>query len=85
MRAKQADTYAATTRAIMNSPEFAVGVADVRAGKPFDYDRLDGSWEYERGRLWAWLAPVSMPLKIKGKLNPKAVLFDLAFQRKYLL
>jgi hypothetical protein len=81
----QADTRLTTTRAIMRDPAFAAGVSDVRNGVPFDYNHLN-SWEYELGRLWAYLAPTTMPLKIKGKLNPKAIaLCDLAFKRKYLI
>jgi len=54
----QADTRRTTTRAIMRDPAFAAGVSDVRNGVPFDYNHLN-SWEYERGRLWAYLAPTT--------------------------
>jgi hypothetical protein len=43
-------------------------------------------FEYERGRQFATVAPVSMPLRINGKLNPKAIaLLKAAFARRYLL
>jgi hypothetical protein len=81
----QADVRSTTTWAIMRSPEFVAGVNSVRNGIAPDYD-FDSTWDYERGRLWACLAPPTMPLKIKGKLNPLAVaLFELAFTRKYLI
>jgi hypothetical protein len=36
-------------------------------------------WEYERGRQWATLAPRDIPLRIAGKLNPRAVkLYDIS-------
>jgi hypothetical protein len=39
----------------------------------------------ETGRQWAALAPRSMPLRIDGKLNPKAIaLCDIAFDRNSL-
>jgi hypothetical protein len=60
----------------MSDPKFALGVADVRAnrGYPADYDTWkDDCWAYERGRQWAQIAPRSLPLKIKGRLNPQAL------------
>jgi hypothetical protein len=68
----QADTVACTIEGIMRSTAFAEGVSDVRAGRPPRFDELD-TWDYERGRLWATLAPMSMPLRIGSRLNPKAV------------
>jgi hypothetical protein len=44
-----------------------------------------GRAKNERGRLWASLALVNMPLRIGGKLNPTAVaLFEAAAQRHYI-
>jgi hypothetical protein len=62
-------------------------VNDVRNGRPFNYDYSSGDrWGYERGRQWACLAPTRMPLKIRGKLNLKALtLCCLAFDRKYII
>ncbi len=58
------------------------GVDDVRAGKPARFDEFDSD-DYERGRQWAMIAPLTMPLRINGgKLNPDAIrLLDNAFDR----
>jgi hypothetical protein len=74
----------------MSNPQFTRGVKHVRTGQPFDSfvkeTGGDDAWCYERGRLWARLAPVDMPLFIGRKLNPKAVkLLDAAFARKLIL
>jgi hypothetical protein len=68
----QVQTTLVSLREIMGSREFQRGVAEVRAGRPPRFDRED-SWEYERGRQWAIAAPKSMPLKIGGRINPKAI------------
>jgi hypothetical protein len=73
--AKQADTIRVTPRQIMGSIAFAAGVADVRTGKPTRFDSFgDDDWNYERGRQWAFIAPMSMPLRIGRKLNHEALL-----------
>jgi hypothetical protein len=72
-RADQIDTVECTTESIMRTADFAAGVSDVRAGRPPRFDEFYDAWSYERGRLWATLAPMSMPLRIGHKLNPKAV------------
>lgn len=74
----QVATRKTTALAIMRSRAFQRGVSDVRTGKVprFDEVGLD-QWNYERGRLWATLAPRSMPLMLAGRLNPKAA--DLFF------
>jgi hypothetical protein len=42
-------------------PLFHHRVADLRAGAPPRFDEMeDDFWAYERGRLWAVLAPVTM-------------------------
>jgi hypothetical protein len=90
-----------TAADIMRSADFARGVSDKRNGRPPAYDsynhyqddsdhvakaKLNGLWSYERGRQWACIAPPSMPLRIDGRLNPKAVaLCDSAFERKHLV
>ena len=72
-----------TTSAIMRQPHFARGLADIRAGRPFDTSLDDDYWAYERGRLFGAIAPLSMPLFNGKSLNPKAVaLCDAAFQQK---
>ncbi len=66
----------------MRSAAFKAGAEDVRAGRPARFDEFDCD-DYERGRQWAVLAPMTMPLRLKGgKLNADAVrLFDDAFDR----
>ncbi len=84
----------------MRTADFARGVADRRAGKSPDYDAdvfcqddgddaaitaTNAAWAYERGRQWACLAPLSMPLRVKGKLNRKAIaLFKAASMRSFI-
>jgi hypothetical protein len=73
---------------ILRTVAFAAGVDDVRNGRPPNYDSYHGNdhWSYERGRQWASLAPVSMPLKVDGKLNPKAVaLANAAYERRLIV
>jgi hypothetical protein len=74
----------------MKRLEFARGFKDARAGIPFDWriggDDIDAAWDYERGRHFAFIAPLDMPLHINSKLNPKAVaLCDAAFDRDLIL
>ena len=84
--AKQIDTTRTTTRAIMGSAAFAAGVTDVRIGLPTRYDSFGDDWDYERGRMWAFIAPMSMPLRIDRRLNPEAVrLFDRAWSAKEIV
>jgi len=81
---KQALTRPVSTRSIVASKEFARGFEDVRAGRRFNPD--NGDWDYERGRAFAFIAPLDMPLRIGRVLNPKAVkLADAAFDRKLLI
>jgi hypothetical protein len=81
---KQARSYAASIRSIVASKEFARGLDEVRRGLPFNADNDD--WNYERGRCFGFIAPLDMPLRIGGKLNPKVVkLADAAFDRKLLI
>ncbi len=78
----QAKVRRTTAASIMRSVEFKAGVDDVRARKPARFDEFDSD-NYERGRQWATIAPVTMPLRLNGgKLNPDAIrLFDDAFDR----
>lgn len=83
-RREQVPTRAVSAEYIMRHAAFARGVAEKRNGRPPDYDAND-DWEYERGRLWASIAPLSMPLKIGGRLNPKAVaLYKGARKRNFI-
>jgi hypothetical protein len=68
----------------MSHPGFELGLYEVRNGKPFD-TRID-FWEYERGRLFGCIAPTDLPLKINGRLNPKAVaLCAAALDRRLII
>jgi hypothetical protein len=75
MCAEQAPTSGTSPERIMKSREFSAGVADVRLGRAprFD-DPIARDWNYERGRMFALIAPMKMPTKIGKELNPKAVL-----------
>jgi hypothetical protein len=84
MTVQQVKTRRTTVVAVMSAPEFERGFEDVRRGVPFN-SHVD-SWEYERGRHFACIAPLDMPLRIGGKLNLRAVaLYDAAVQRRYVI
>jgi hypothetical protein len=81
---KQARTHAVTTRSIVASKQFTRGFEEVRRGEPFNPD--NNNWDYERGRCFGFIAPLDMPLRIRGALNPKALkLAEAAFKRKLLI
>jgi hypothetical protein len=70
----------------MRHPLFSRGLNEVRSGQPFDWrfggDDTNAAWGYERGRLFGCIAPINMPLRVEGKLNPRAVaLFSAASDR----
>jgi hypothetical protein len=70
----------------MEHPHFALGLAAIRAGQPFDCDHHDEYWAYERGRLFGAIAPRSMPLFVGRRLHRKAVwLFAAAMERGLIL
>jgi hypothetical protein len=81
---KQAHTRRVTFRSIVASSEFARGLDEVRKGLPFNAD--NDNWNYERGRCFGFIAPLSMPLRIGRALNPEALkLAEAAFKRKLLI
>jgi hypothetical protein len=81
---EQAETHRVSIRSIVASRDFARGLAEVRTGLPFNPD--NDEWDYERGRAFGFIAPLNMPLRIRGKLNPKAVMLAAAaFSRKLLI
>ena len=83
-RVEQADTHAVSTYEIVSSSDFARGLAEVRAGLPFNAN--EDSWDYERGRCFGFIAPLDMPLRIGSRLNPKALkLAEAAFSQKRLI
>jgi hypothetical protein len=87
---QQVPTRSVSTEWVMTRAAFRAGVEDVRAGRTPRFDYFAGlsfneGWNYERGRFFAILAPISMPLKISGKVNPKAVcLYEAALRRGYV-
>jgi hypothetical protein len=69
-----------TATEVMASPEFGVGVMEVRTGQAPRFDEMN-HWNYERGRLWATLAPTDM-----SPDSRKAVLLmEAAFLRKFVI
>ena len=77
MKPDQIPTIPTTAAWIMSQPQFALGVADARAGWGFHpaYDTwgTDAQWQYERGRQWARLTPTSVALKRNGKISAQAL------------
>jgi hypothetical protein len=73
----QIPTHSVTIQEIMSEPSFALGVADVRAGRGFRSAYTawgtNECWGYERGRQWARLAPASVVLKRNGRITREAV------------
>jgi hypothetical protein len=86
---KQISTISITVQEIMETSEFARGFEDARAGIAFDWrigSATNHSWSYERGRQFAHIAPITMALRINGKLNRKALLLcSAAFAREIIL
>jgi hypothetical protein len=81
---EQVKTRAVSIAVIMRTYDFIQGVSDRRNGRPPSFDR--DSWSYERGRLFASIAPVSMPVSKNGRLNPQAIsLFDAAWSRRWII
>ena len=79
-----AETRPISLESIMRSRMFALGLDAIRSGRPFDPD-VD-HWNYERGRLFGAIAPPMMPLRIDGKINPRALrLCEAAIARKYVI
>jgi hypothetical protein len=74
---ENSSTVPCTIEWIMSQPQFALGVADARAGRPHhpEFEKWDtnGQWNYERGRHWATLVPRTVALKRAGRLSAEAV------------
>jgi hypothetical protein len=88
-QASQVPTVAVSSAWIMRHRAFRLGLEDVRTGRVrFDdpcAGDTDWAWNYERGRLFGCLAPVTMSLFVGGKLNPIALaLFKLASERRLI-
>jgi hypothetical protein len=73
----QVPTRLTTIREIMESAEFALGVVDARARRPYrpgyDHWHANGQWNYERGRAWANMAPQSVVLSRNGRVTNAAM------------
>jgi hypothetical protein len=74
---EQVPTELVSIEEIMGSSQFALGAADVRAGRGYraaytSWDTND-QWNYERGRQWAAGTPRSVALKRNGKLTSAAM------------
>lgn len=83
-RPEQIRTRKTTVVEIMASPEFRRGFEGARAGAAFDW-RIN-EWDYERGRLFAFIAPLDMPLRIGRELNLKAIaLCEAAVARRLVI
>jgi hypothetical protein len=84
----QIPTQPVSIEEIMTSLEFALGVADARAGRPYrdGYQawHANAQWNYERGRQWARLVPASVVLKRNGKITREAAEWARR-QFKYIL
>jgi hypothetical protein len=81
-----AKTEFVSVQSIVGSREFADGVRDVRQGLSPAFDRHGDGWSYERGRLFACIAPLNMQVRIGGKVNPKAVaLCQAAWERRLII
>jgi hypothetical protein len=76
---EQVDTRLVSAAEIVGSPRFAIGVADLRTGVPPRFD--DDCWAYERGRLWAVLAPPTMDPRSSLGIQ----LFEAAAKRRWII
>src|ERR1022692_4317990 len=89
---EQIKTYRVSIRTIMRKSDFRLGIEHVRAGIAPDYDRyvgppdcnyhkiINGAWDYERGRLFACIAPVDLD----PNSDTAERLYSLALQRGLL-
>src|SRR5262245_21861339 len=72
---EQTRTIETTPREVMRHPDFRAGFNDVRDGRPPRFDEFK-TWQYERGRHWAIVAPRNQPLFVGPtgrRLNPAAL------------
>jgi hypothetical protein len=76
---EQVDTRLVSAAEIVGSPRFAIGVSDLRTGAAPRFDAMD-DWDYERGRLWAVLAPRTMDPKSSMAVR----LYEAASRRRWI-
>lgn len=73
----QEETRYCVVGPILRSPEFAQGLADIRAGKSPNSTLIganrSGAWAYECGRSLGTMMPLDWPIYIDGRLNPKVI------------
>jgi hypothetical protein len=72
---EQVPTRTATAAAVLRSAAFNRGLDEARAGRPPDFDSHIDDWDYERGRQFATIAPLTMRIFKNKKLNRKALQF----------
>jgi hypothetical protein len=79
---EQIVTEQASPSDVISHPHFACGVEDYRKGRSPRFDTLqDDFWAYERGRLWAAIAPRHMDFHTFQAEE----LFAAAMLRDYIL
>jgi hypothetical protein len=85
----QVPTRPTTVEEIMSWPTFALGVADVRAGREFraayeSWADTNDRWNYERGRAWACVTQRNVVLKRNGKVTDEAIRWFVKLKREIL-
>ncbi len=75
---QQVKTVPVSAKRIMARKAFRLGFEDQRAGRKPRYDEersVNDSWDYERGRQFAIVAPAKLQLRLprSRQLNPKAI------------
>ena len=74
-----------TLIAILRDPEFRAGVEDARAGRPARFDAFH-DYGYEHGRQFAFVAPMTLTLCTKGRVNPQVLrLLSIVLRRGDIL
>lgn len=69
----QTDTRSISLERFMRLTAFKRGLAEVRAGRPPDFDGAEcDQLAYEAGRQFGCIAPCTMQITINGRINPKA-------------
>ena len=80
---QQEKTRPVTIKEIIECPQFAMGVNDKRAGRPFraEYEKwkTNDQWSYERGRLWATLVPANTRVFSNKEVSEKAIRLFLRY------
>jgi len=85
---RQVPTKNTTTSAVIRSSAFVKGFAEVKKGKPLNYDayphEANKQWDYERGRQFALC--FNGTLKIGAKVsNTAALMLGIELHRKSII